>query len=119
MITINWDDIKHNGMPAINQALQTLLKAINALEIRHNLEIYQLEERVRRLEESRAPASGEREIVQELGNGWRIERQPATPNASAATSVPPAARPATIITTSADTWLPDDCWVQYFAAIGE
>jgi hypothetical protein len=90
VLTINWNDIKLNGAPAINRALETLLKGVNALETRHSLEIHQLEERVRRLEERRDLASGAQEIVEELGHGWRIERQPAMPNASAATSVPPA-----------------------------
>jgi|WetSurMetagenome_2_1015567.scaffolds.fasta_scaffold543947_2 hypothetical protein len=42
-----------------------------------------------------------REVVAELGSGWRIERMPISPNVSAATSIPPAANPA-VTTTVAD-----------------
>jgi|WetSurMetagenome_2_1015567.scaffolds.fasta_scaffold321795_1 hypothetical protein len=40
-----------------------------------------------------APPVELREIVEDLGAGWRIERQPTSPSASAATSTPPAANP--------------------------
>jgi cytoskeletal protein RodZ len=100
MLTINWNDIKLNGMPAINRTLEYLVKESNALEIRHNLEIHQLEERMRRLEDAhdqlRAEQVSQQEVVEELGHGWRIERQPATPNASVATSVPPANQTTTV-----------------------
>lgn len=66
-----------------------------------------------------------REVVEELGHGWRIERQPTAPNARAATSTPPAATTATppigdwvsdgSIGTPGYSWLSDD-WVTQLAA---
>ena len=126
MLTINWNDIKLNGMPAINRALETLVKEFNALETRHNLELHLLTQQLRRLE-IRVLANGDREIVEELGHGWRIERQPAAPNANAATSDPPAATMATppnndgviegALGTCGFSWLPDDWVTQYTAAV--
>lgn len=113
MLTINWNDIKLNGMPAISRALETLAKEINALETRHNLELHLLTQQLRRLE-IRVLANGDREIVEELGHGWRIERQPAAPNANAATSDPPAAT--TTVGTPTDSWLSGPDWVTDFAA---
>jgi hypothetical protein len=57
-----------------------------------------------------------REIVEELGAGWRIERQPVSPNASAATSDPLAENPAATIILG-DTWLPGDWVTQYTDAV--
>jgi hypothetical protein len=87
MLTINWSDINLNGMPAIQRTLETVVKAVNAIESRHSLELHRLEDRVRRLESGEGGAVSE--IVEELGHGWRIERQQAAPNADDATSGPP------------------------------
>lgn len=119
MERMNLDQIVHNlrfcGMTAYRQTLLDLAAQNNQLQ--EQIENLQNQLNAEIMARPASPTAL-REIVAELGNGWRIERQPAAPNASAATSAPPAARPATI-STFADTWLPDDCWVQYFAAVGE
>lgn len=116
MLTINWNDIKLNGMPAISRALETLAKDFNALETRHNLELHLLTQQLRKLE-ILVLANRDREIIEELGHGWRIERQPAAPNASAATSDLPAAT--TTDGTPADSWLSAPNWVTEYAAAAD
>jgi hypothetical protein len=65
-----------------------------------------------------------RETVADLGHGWRIERQPAPPNAVGATYTPSHVAletgtpyPVAATGTPGDSWLPvADCWVTQFAA---
>ncbi len=67
-----------------------------------------------------------REVVADLGHGWRIERQPAPPNADGATYTPTPSHvaletgtpyPVAATGTPGDSCLPvADCWVTQFAA---
>lgn len=90
-MTLDWVDLNLNGMPAIHRVLRYFDTALTQQEqdIRE-LQYLMSEELLVSL--VRQPEF--REVVEELGHGWRIERQPAEPNGSGATSVPPAVRPA-------------------------
>jgi hypothetical protein len=94
---LDWHDLKTNGCPALLRALkliETILTQQDAQLSQAETDIAELqyllsEELIARL----APRSPrllprQRQIVAELGGGWRIERQAVSPNASAATSAP-------------------------------
>lgn len=90
---VDWHDLHLNGMPAVHRAISRLQKAQERAEAAHRAEICELRDRVAELEylwseeivanmaspaelRSLAKAADLREIVAELGAGWRIERSP-------------------------------------------
>lgn len=108
---LDWHDLKTNGSPALLRTLKQIEitltqqeKAIAELQYLVSEEIII----------SLTPPAELREIIEELGNGWRIERQPASLNASAATSAPPAAT--MMAGTPGDSWLSGPDWVSDYAA---
>jgi hypothetical protein len=140
---LDWSDLKLNGLPALFRALENLDKREGNLTALHNHLSYQLgklqtshqslldqlsnlTDLSTRLADLEYLISEElllglvqpaqiQDVVAELGNGWRIERQPAKPNVSAATSAPPPANPAA--TTTSNSCLLDDWVTQYTTAM--
>ena len=93
---LDWHDLRINGSPALMQALKQIETALTQQEQDiTELQYLLSEELILRLA-PRSPRllTRQRQVIEELGHGWWIERC-ATPNASAATSTPPAATPAT------------------------
>lgn len=153
-MTLNWSDLNLNGMPAIIRALQELDQRVDAQRSQHNLlahhvdQIYleNLKARLvatetllsalcKRLDDVEHLISEEimaglarpaelREVVAELGHGWRIERQVTPPNASAAMSDPysPGVFDPNPVATkhmmTADSYQTDG-WVQQYAAAAD
>jgi hypothetical protein len=79
---VDWHDMHLNGMPAVHRAIARLQKAQERAEAAHRAEICELRARVAELEYlwseeiMRQLLPGEvREVVAELGHGWRIERE--------------------------------------------
>lgn len=116
---INNHDLNFGGMPAIIRALNTLAAHVSDLRNRLDLLEYadaQRSQRIATLElklGADRPAES-REVVAELGHGWRIERSPAPDPASEL--------PTGLVNTSggisADSWLPAS-WVQDYTAAVE
>lgn len=81
---VDWHDMHLNGMPAVHRAIARLQKAQERAEAAHRAEICALTERVAELEylwseeimRQLAPPAELREVVAELGHGWRVERGP-------------------------------------------
>lgn len=79
---VDWHDMHLNGMPAVHRAIARLQKAQERAEAAHRAEIGELQARVAELEylwseeimTNLAPPAELREVVAELGHGWRIER---------------------------------------------
>jgi hypothetical protein len=89
---LDWHDLRTNGCPALLRALKQIETVMT-----------QQEKDIEVLMDHLVPARPhllphQREIVEELGNGCRIERQPPAPNANAATSDQPAANQAATTT---------------------
>jgi len=59
-----------------------------------------------------------REVVAELGSGWKIERPATPPNGDGATSEP-YPMPSTTAGVTADSWLAEADWVTQFAAAAD
>ena len=141
-LTLDWHDLTFNGtyawlraMEAIQKELATvgnqqalLAHRLDQINASHRVLVDQLDlpSLLTRLADLEYLISEElllglvqpaqiREVVEELGNGWRIERQPAEPNVSAATSAQPPANPAQ--PTTADAWLQYGCVTRYTAAV--
>lgn len=119
MTILDWNELQHNGTPAVISALEQLQKAVNSQASQLNLLDYQLRralaEQAREVEKIRgllrAPQPGPStpsEVVADLGHGWRIERRPA--------SIPDET--ITMEGKPADSWLPND-WVVQFAAVAD
>jgi hypothetical protein len=102
MKRLNLDMISHSlflcGMSAYRATILEIAEQVN-----------ELQEAVEELQDVRSQGTGvrgqESEVVAELGNGWRIERQPsATPAATTTVGVP------------GDSWLTEPDWVTDFAS---
>lgn len=106
---LDWHDLKTNGCPALLRALKQIETTLTQQEEDiAELQYLVSEEIIERLApHKRYLLPRQRQIVAELGGGWRIERQPAEPNADAATSAPPPPNPAATVTSRGTDWVRD------------
>lgn len=125
MQKINWHQVKIGGCPALLAALQEWERQSQAEMCELVDRVAQLTERVEQLEcllteeimAGLARPAELREVVAELGAGWRIERSRGeTGNANGVVSEKPAGSREGIIVT-ADSWLVDDWVTQYVTAV--
>lgn len=108
MERMNIDQIDHSlrlcGMSAYRAAILNLAAQMNELQE----QVEELQSLVSaEIMGGLAKPSELREVVEELGHGWRIERQPADASAT---------EPSTATVGQSYTWLPGDLWTQYCAA---
>lgn len=104
MTSLDWNDLKINGCPAIFRALKTIEETLQ----RQESAITELQQLVSEqimgqlLAPPPAPATPYA-VVEDLGHGWRIIRSPD--------------ETITMAGTPGESWLPDDWVTQHVAAV--